>query len=102
MKPKIDTFDQVGFRDLTNLGVDNVVFWIFWKFFKTYFGSIWALFPALEDLFFCVFSCLKVDIRPQKSKCFIKNMLILAVLKGHFGPNRGSNKSFSGLFRSFL
>ena len=38
--PKTDTFGHIGIRDLANLGVDNVVFWTFVKFFKSRLGSV--------------------------------------------------------------
>ena len=100
MDQKTDNFCQIDIRDLAILGVEKVVLWIFSKFFRV----VWKVLGIVLDLwgqFLRVFSASKVDKWPQKSKLSVKNMLIFAVLRVHFGPFWWWKKSFSGLSRLF-
>ena len=100
MDPKIDTFGQVDIRDLAILGVEKTVFWTFSKLFWIFLGSVWALFSTLKGPLLGVILALKVDKLPRYSRFLVKNLVILAKLRGPFWPFSGSKKSFSGLFQS--
>ena len=98
--PKIGTFGHFDTCVLAILGFKKVDFWTFSKFFKSCVRSIRALFSTLRDQLLGVFSSGKVDKCPPQSKFPIENLVIFAVLSGHFWPFWKSKKSFSRLFQS--
>ena len=96
--PQIDTFVQVDIRFLAILGVEKVVFWTFSRLLWTYLESVFGL---KRPTFACILAP-KVDKRPNKSKFSVKNLLILAVLRGHFWNFRGRKSHFLDLFKVVL
>ena len=77
MDPKIHTFGQVKSVFWSFLGRKSR----FLAFFKVVLDS---LFSILKCLLLGVCSVRKIDKWLQTSKLLVKNLLILAVLRGHF------------------
>ena len=84
MDPKIDTLSQVDTRDLVILGDQKIVLLTFSMLFGSCLGNIETLFLAIKGLLLVVFSAKKVYKCPQKFRFSVKNLLILAVLRGRF------------------
>ena len=83
-RSKICSFCRFEGSFLTILGVEKIAFWTFSKFFGSCVGTVLVFFQVFEAPFLGVFSAQKVDKRPRKLKFAIKNLLILAILRGLF------------------
>ena len=90
--PKVNNWPRkskvsLKFADFDNFeGSFSKLFWSSW-------GSVYALLLTLKSLLFGVFFAPKIDKWHHNSKFSVNNLLIFAVLRGHFWQFRGVKKS---------
>ena len=90
--PKVDNWTRKSKFSLKFADFDNFE-GSFSKLFWSSSGSVYVLFLNLKGLLFGVLSAPKIDKWPHISKFSVNNLLIFAVLRGHFWQFRGVKKS---------